>query len=315
MTDVEVSHSSVATSATAANSLYLIDASIYIFRAYFTVSDTVTDNLGEPFNAVYGYGHFLCDVLEQTSAEYVGVAFDESLTTSFRNDLYPAYKANRELPPAELVTQFEQCKALTEAVGLSVFSSQRYEADDLIGTIAHRMRNAMQMIIVSADKDLTQILDLDDLLWDFSRNRRFRVTDVASRFGVTPGQIPDYLALAGDPVDNIPGVAGIGPKTAARLLASFGDLDGIYRNIDAVAELGFRGARRASCKLREGRERVYLWRRLATVAVDAPIQVSMQRLRRRPVESSKVDSLLNLVRPGRLHGRIMRMSENDSKQV
>lgn len=291
-------------------SLYLIDASIYIFRAYFTISERVTDGDGAPFNAVYGYGHFLCDVLERVAADYVAVAFDESLTSSFRNDLYPDYKANRESPPPELVRQFKQCQTLTDALGLAAFSDPRYEADDLIATIAHDMRpHAFKTIIVSADKDLAQVLRTKDVLWDFARNRRFQTADIESRFGVSPCQIPDYLALAGDSVDNIPGVTGVGPKTAVRLLRQFGDLDGIYRNLNSVAGLDLRGAGRIGRKLGEAREKVYLWRCLTTVAVDAPVRCSLSTLRRRSVDQVKVERLLDLIKPRRLQERIMRIAK------
>jgi 5'-3' exonuclease len=130
--------------------LYLIDASIYIFRAYFSLPDTMTDANGNPANAVYGFADFLARLLAQTDAKHIAVAFDESLTTSFRNEIYPAYKENRELPPPELEAQLAACQELCQAMGLASYISPRYEADDLIGTLAHTMRrHGFKIIIVS----------------------------------------------------------------------------------------------------------------------------------------------------------------------
>src|SRR5210317_1398180 len=151
--------------------VYLVDASIYIFRSWFSISDEFSNASGEPTNAVYGFTGFLCSLLEQTQAEHIGVAFDESLTTSYRNEIYPQYKANRDPAPIELKRQFGWAREMAESMGLSCFADQRYEADDLIGTLAEFWRDRGHPVcIITSDKDLTQLVTKSDTWWDFSRN-------------------------------------------------------------------------------------------------------------------------------------------------
>ncbi len=266
--------------------VYLIDASVYIFRAHFSLPPSLTDSSGQPFNAAYGFAGFLCDLLERTRPKAVAVAFDESLSTSFRNDIYPAYKANREPAPPELKRQFGACAALTRAAGLLTLSSPVYEADDLIGTLAERARNAGQPVtIVSRDKDLAQLLGADDILWDYAADKRYDGAAVARRFGVAPAQIADYLALIGDTVDNIPGVPGIGPKTAASLLGHFPDLDTLLANLDAVESLPIRGARSVARRLRDGADQARLALQLTLIPRDAPLPPEAEDTCWRPPEA------------------------------
>ncbi|GMQ90483.1 MAG: 5'-3' exonuclease H3TH domain-containing protein [Gammaproteobacteria bacterium] len=262
--------------------LFLVDASIYIFRAYFSLPDSLTDASGNPANAVYGFAGFLTRFLERSNARHVGVAFDESLTTSFRNEFYPEYKANRELPPPELETQLKACQELTQALGLASYVSTRYEADDLIGTLAHRMRkHEFSIVIVSGDKDLAQLIADGDTWWDFTRDRRLGTEGIKDLFGVHPHQIVDYLALTGDKVDNIPGVAGIGPKTAAQLLNRFDSLDSIYARLEEIPSMKLRGAVKVRASLKDSEEQAYLSQRLARIALDAPVAGVQDSLRRR----------------------------------
>ncbi len=254
--------------------LYLIDASIYVFRAWFSLPETLNADDGSPVNAVYGYLRFLTEFLERTTPQYVAVAFDESLTRSFRNEIYPEYKANRDLPPPELERQFKACQDFTRALGMQSFCHQRFEADDLIATIAHQMRGqGFRNIVVSADKDLAQVLSGADLWWDYARDRTLDVHGVERRFGVRSDQIRDYLALVGDSVDNIPGLPGVGPKTAVRLLRLYPDLEAVYDNLAQIPQLAIRGAGRIAENLKSHREQVFLSRRLATVVLDAPLTV------------------------------------------
>ena len=179
--------------------VYLIDASIYIFRAYYSVPDTLTNTEGQLINALHGFAGFIAEFLEQAKPEHVAVAFDESLTTSFRNEIYPQYKANRESPPEELKLQFGFCRSLVQTLGLADYSSEYYEADDLIGTLAHRLREqGFSVVILSADKDLAQLLQAGDMVWDFARHRKHRYEDVRDWLGVDAGQVADWLALAGE---------------------------------------------------------------------------------------------------------------------
>ena len=139
-------------------SVYLVDASVYIFRAWFSMPDDFVNSRGEPTNAVYGFSGFLCNLLEQTGAEHVAVAFDESLSKSYRNEIYPEYKANRDPAPEELKRQFSWARAVAEAMGLQCYADDRYEADDLIGTLAEYWRaRGHPICVVTSDKDLSLI--------------------------------------------------------------------------------------------------------------------------------------------------------------
>jgi DNA polymerase-1 len=243
--------------------VYLVDASVYVFRAWFSIPDRFADGAGRPTNAVYGFARFLCELLEETDATDVAVAFDESLTSSFRNEIYPDYKANRDPAPDDLKRQFAWCRDLTRHAGLPVYSDNRYEADDLIASLAAHCRTAGRpYCVVTGDKDLAQLVGKQDQWWDFARRRRLDAAGVLEHFGVHPHQIADYLALTGDAVDNIPGVPGVGPKTASALLAHFGSLDALFSRLEEIAWLKMRGARTLAAKLRQHEAAARLARRL-----------------------------------------------------
>lgn len=252
--------------------LCLIDASLYIFRAYHALPPDWRDPEGWPTHAAQGFASFLLQVLEQLRPQAVAVCFDESLGSGFRSEIYPAYKANREPPDEALLRQFAHCRAIARGLGLPALAHGRFEADDLIGTLATQARARGECVLVlSADKDLTQLLRDGDEQWDFGRDRRYNPDAVEERFGVRPEQMADLLALAGDPIDNIPGVNGVGQLTAAKLLRHFGSLDALYERVDEVAFLRIRGAKALHVRLIEQREQAFLSRRLTAIACDAPV--------------------------------------------
>jgi len=262
--------------------VHLIDASFFVFRAYYSVGLEMTDGDGQPVNAVYGFGRFLGDLLEEAKPEHVAVAFDESLTTSFRNAIYPAYKANREPAPPELKRQFGLCRELCRLLGVAEFGSATHEADDIIGTIATRLRiSGHRAVLVTRDKDLAQLVRDGDHYWDYAGERRFAYCDIEGQFGVRPERMADFLALTGDSVDNIPGIPGVGPKTAAALLRAFASLEEIYEGLDRVGALPIRGAGKLAEKLATHREAAYFARRLTVIACDMPLDVNAETLRRR----------------------------------
>jgi 5'-3' exonuclease len=251
---------------------YLIDASVYVFRAYYSMPDDMVDDAGNPINALYGFCRFLGDFMEQVTPEFVAVAFDESLSKSFRTEIYPEYKANRDPAPEDLKRQFQQCRRYVRALGVMEIASPRYEADDLIGALVEHGRCCGRpSTIVSRDKDLTQLLGKDDVFWDFAGKGKLGYEEIRGSFGVHPEQIADFLALAGDAVDNIKGVPGVGKKTAEKLLEHFGSLDKIYENLHRIHEVNVRGARTLGTKLDAHREDAMLARRLTGIACDAPI--------------------------------------------
>lgn len=274
------------------SAVYLVDASPYIFRAHFSLPSSLVDPAGRPVGATYGFATFLLKLIDQETPTHLAVAFDRSLTTSFRNEIYPAYKGGRQPPPPELVAQLDDCLEMAEALGAAVFVDDSYEADDLIGTLVTRIAAAKQAaVIVSSDKDLAQLVSSRVTLFDFARNSRLGVAEVRAKFGVDPGQIVDLLALAGDSVDNIPGVSGVGQKTAVRLLCELGDLEALYRRLDEVEKLPIRGAVSVRAKLEKSQEEALLSQRLATIARDAPVHAELEDLRFVGADRQRVDDV------------------------
>ncbi|WP_162301438.1 5'-3' exonuclease [Cognatilysobacter segetis] len=267
---------------TTPRTVYLVDASVYVFRAWHSMPNEFTDAEGWPTNAVHGFARFLLELLERTSPEHIVVAFDDALDTCFRNRLYPAYKANRDPAPDDLKRQFAACRELCVAMGMTVLAHTDYEADDLIGSALHAARaHGFRGVIVSADKDLSQLLGDHDEQWDYARGQRWGAAGVPARHGVRADQIADYLALTGDAIDNIPGVPGIGAKTAAALLAHFGTLDDVLRRVEEVPYVSsIRGAARAAQQLRTHREQALLCRELATIVLHAPCEGADVHFRR-----------------------------------
>ena len=273
--------------------LHLIDASLYVFRSWYAVPNQFRDRDGAPVNAVYGFTRFLCDFLERTQPTHIAVAFDESLTSSFRNGIYPEYKANRELPPDELKAQFEYCKRVAATLGLCVLYDEQYEADDLIGSAVHAGRKeGYRAVIVSADKDFGQLIGDEDEQWDFSRDQRWDRHGIKKRLGVRPDQVADYLALTGDAVDNIPGVPGIGPKSAAALLAHFDTLNAIFERVEEIPYLRLRGAAQTYARLKQHREQALLSRRLTGIVLNAPVPAPSTAMACTSVDIDALDALL-----------------------
>jgi 5'-3' exonuclease len=273
--------------------VYLIDSSIYIFRAWYTFDASILDRDGRPANAVFGFGDFLLQLLRQTKAAHLACAFDSSQTDSYRKSLYPAYKANRAPAPDELRYQFARCREFCRAVGIAEFGSARFEADDIIGSLAQRYRErGYAVTVVSADKDLAQLVRGEhDQWWDFARGVRLDTHGVRKHFGVWPQQIADMLALSGDKVDNIPGIPGVGYTTAARLLHKFDNLDGVLANVAGIAAMKFRGAARIQALVKAHLHLLPLNQRLTTVVTDMAEFVDAPDLRWRGVDQTALAAL------------------------
>ena len=273
---------------------YLIDASVYVFRAYYSMPDDMVDDAGNPINALYGFCRFLGDFMEQVRPEHIAVLFDESLSSSFRTEIYPEYKANRDPAPEELKRQFAQCRRFTKALGVLETAHPRYEADDLIGTLVTEGRSAgIPSTIVSRDKDLTQLVSKEDVFWDFAGKGKVTYDDIPAYFGVWPEQIADFLALAGDSVDNIKGVPGVGRKTAIALLEHFGSLTDLYDNLDTVHEVNVRGAKTLGAKLEAHKEDALLARQLTGIACDAPVERPMSGLKPTAPDLGAINALFD----------------------
>jgi DNA polymerase I len=261
--------------------IYLVDASVYVFRAYYSALPEFLDRDGQPAHAVFGFARFLSDLIERARPAYMAVAFDHSLASSFRNRIYPPYKANREPPPPGLALQFERCFEFCALLGVAALASEHYEADDIMGSVAWKMRaESVRATLVSRDKDLVQLVREGDVLWDYASRDPLSYWDVRRRYGVAPERFADYLALAGDAVDNIPGIPGIGPKTAAGLMQEFASLDELYGGLDRVATLKVRGAASLRARLLEHRQAAYLARQLTGIVCDMPLGIQTSALRR-----------------------------------
>jgi DNA polymerase I len=262
--------------------IFLVDASVYVFRAYHSMLPDMRDRDGNPVHAVFGFARFLGDLIERVRPAYIAVAFDERRAASYRNRIYPPYKANRERAPADLVAQFKCCRELCRHLGVAMFVDPDYEADDLIGTLSCLMRaQGVRAAYITRDKDLAQLMRDGDLFWDFGWRGQFGYHDIERHFGVAPERFADYLALTGDSSDNIPGVPGIGHRTAAILMKAFGSLDELYGDLARVARLPLRGAATLGVRLAAHRESVYLARRLTRIACDLSLGVTAKALQRR----------------------------------
>lgn len=284
--------------------VYLIDASIYIFQAHFSPHLEIQDNDGDDLSALAGYTQFLLQFLRRNSPQHIGVAHDESLFCGFRHRLCENYKSNRELPDDNLARQLAGCLELGEILGLASFASKEFEADDIIGALSHKARMneeaKLDVHIVSRDKDLAQLLAADqDCLWDYNANRKRFRADIINELGILPEQIPDYLGLIGDSVDCISGVPGVGPVKAKALLQRFASMESIYANLDKVAAMDLRGARKLAENLELHKELAYLSKELATIVCDIPDElerfghVTLPELRRQTVQVDRFADFLS----------------------
>lgn len=261
--------------------LFLIDSSIYIFRAWQGLPADSRNRFDEPDNAVQGFAETLCHIIETHDPSLLVCAFDECFRQGIRNRIYPQYKADRPPAPADLAPQFARCKQVAQALGLVTMGSDRVEADDIIGQLATLARQQqIPVTIVSGDKDLAQFVSAEDRYWDFGRTPMANYNDLCKRFKIRPEQIADWLALCGDKSDNIPGVPGVGPTTAARLLAKWDNLDLLLANLGDVSMMRFRGAPRVSRLLFEHKQTIALARSLTGLIRDDRLTDDLQQCRR-----------------------------------
>lgn len=239
--------------------LYLIDGSSYIFRAFYGVRQALSNSSGLPTNALYGFVTMLQKVVRDERPDYLVVAFDSKEKT-FRHDIYPEYKANREAPPEDLVKQFPYFEPIVKAFNISSVKIPGYEADDIIGTLA-RMgeEGGLEVTIVSGDKDMMQLINPNIAMLDTMKNKKFGPDDVVEKFGVGPDKVIEVMGLMGDSSDHIPGVKGVGPKTASELIRKYGSIQGLYDRLDEIDKVKLKE------KLEADREKAFLSRRLVTI--------------------------------------------------
>jgi DNA polymerase-1 len=245
--------------------LYLVDGSGYIFRAYFAIPPRNASD-GTPTNATFGFSNMILKLLRESEADAVAVIFDKG-RKSFRNDFYPEYKAHRPDPPEDLIPQFEMIREATRAFNLPCIQMENYEADDIIATYARKAAAAgIEVTIISSDKDLMQLVGDGIAMMDPMKNKLIGPDEVVDKFGVLPDKVVEVQALAGDPVDNVPGVPGIGVKTAAQLIEEYGDLESLLARAEEIKQ----PKRRQN--LVEFAEQARISRRLVELKDDVPVE-------------------------------------------
>ena len=235
-------------------SLYLIDSSIYVFRNWFGATEH-NNNSGQPNQAFIGFSDFVYRLLSERRPSKIVFAFDQSLKQSTRKEVYPEYKANRSPAPTELKNQFQFCRDWIDALGISQVASEYWEADDLIGTLAnlHRSDNC-SIVFLTADKDLAQLVREGDVWWPYPDKEALDYRGVTKKFKVKPEQIAEQLALAGDKVDNIPGIPQVGMRTASNLLRKYDTIANLRQHLTEVHKMKFRFAGKVQQSLIENQQ-------------------------------------------------------------
>ena len=251
------------------NTAWLVDSSIYVFKAWHSKPSDLSDVDGNPINAVIGFIDFVYRLLSVEQPTLIAFAFDESLHSSHRKEIYPEYKANRSPAPEPLKRQFQYCREFIRALGIHEAASLHYEADDLIGTWAKSLRQSnIPINFISADKDLAQLVYENDHWWEYDRGQKLNTKAITKRFKAKPRQIADQLAIAGDKSDNIPGVPGVGMSTAGKLLKRFDTIENLLVSISDISSTQIRGAARIQQLIKEHQETILLSRKLTGIACD-----------------------------------------------
>ncbi len=286
--------------------VHLFDGHVYIFRAYHSLPPMQAAD-GMPCNAAYGFANTLIRYLSDEDPSHVGVCFDAAMT-SFRNVVEPEYKAQRGETPEDLEPQFDLCREVAIALGLATYEADDYEADDLLGTICDEVVTRHgRARVVTTDKDLCQLVREDDriVVYDLAKEKTYDADGVRDKFGVSPSQIPDYLGLVGDVIDNLPGVPGVGPKSAAAVLSVFTSIEEIPDAFDDWAAVEVRGARRLAERISEHRARALKTKDLATVLRRVPgVTPGLRDLAYRGADPERVEELFERLGWNRIRDRI-----------
>ncbi|GGF64654.1 DNA polymerase I [Alteromonas lipolytica] len=270
----------------------LVDGSSYLFRAFHGLPP-LTNSKGQDTGAIYGVINMLKSLIKQYNPTHIGVVFDAKGKT-FRDDIYPEYKANRPPMPEELRSQIAPLHEIIKAMGLPLIIEEGVEADDVIGTLARQAgEQGIDTLISTGDKDMAQLVNEHVTLINTMNNQLMDVQGVNDKFGIPPELIIDFLALKGDKVDNIPGVPGVGDKSAQGLLNGIGGIEAIYENLDKIAGLDFRGAKTLGKKMAEFEEQARLSYRLATIDVDLKLDYAPETLTPTQADNEKLADLFS----------------------
>ena len=256
--------------------VYLIDGYSLLYRAFYALPQSISTSSGLPTNALYGFTSMLLKLLDTEEEVGIGVVWDGGMP-KFRTDIYPEYKAQRSAMPEELKAQLDHLDQILDAMNVHTMRAEGFEADDALATLSKLTPEDVELMIVTGDQDAMQLVDGNVKVMRTTRGvsetKSYGRDEVLEEYGVAPGQIPDYKALTGDPSDNIPGVRGIGPKGASKLLQQFGTVEDLFENLDAVSAKGTR------TKLEEGKESAFLSLELARMRYDAPVEFDGEALR------------------------------------
>ena len=287
--------------------VHLIDGHVYIFRSYFSLPEMEAPD-GRATQAAYGFTNTLLRFLSEEKPTHLACCFDYAMT-SFRNEVFPAYKSSRgDEVPDDLEPQFEMCKRAAEALGVPLFEAVDYEADDVIGTLVEGLLpQKCRVQVLTSDKDLSQLVTEDGqvTLYDLAKEARLDADGVREKFGVDPAQIPDYLALLGDKVDDLPGVPGYGKKRASIALGAFGSLDAIPGEVEGWEGVTVRGAARLAREMATHREQALEIRELATVVRKVPgIRSDLDDLRWTGAPAGAFEALCKELGWGRIAERV-----------
>lgn len=294
--------------------VHLFDGHVYIFRAYHSLPPMTADD-GTPCNAAYGFANTLIRYAADEAPSHAAVCFDAAMT-SFRNAIEPGYKAQRGETPDDLEPQFDLCREIAEALGFASFERDDYEADDLLGALCEEvLRSSGRVRVLTTDKDLCQLVREDGrvVVHDLAREKTFDADAVREKFGVSPAQIPDYLGLVGDVIDNLPGVPGIGAKSAAAILRVFESIEAIpvgdraSDGGDAWSRVAVRGAAKVAQKVELHRERALATKSLATVLRTVPgVAPGLPELAYHGADRARIEPLFERLGWNRIRDRIVR---------
>ncbi|MBI5043258.1 MAG: DNA polymerase I [Nitrospirae bacterium] len=264
--------------------LYLIDGNSYIYRAYHAIRSLATSK-GLPTNAIYGFTNMLLKIVKEKKPDYLAIAFDAKGPTK-RHIEYEQYKAHRPEMPKDLVPQIPYIHKLVEAFNIPAILMEGYEADDIIGTISKKMEKDFDVVIVTGDKDMLQLITQNIKIYDTLKDKVYEEKDVVERFGVAPDKVVEVMGLMGDASDNIPGVHGIGEKTATALIAEFGSIENLLSNIDKLKKTKLAETLKGSAEIAR------LSRELATIILDCPVEMNLDKYKKKEPNNALLLSLL-----------------------
>lgn len=285
--------------------LFIIDGNSFCYRAYYAIRGLSTSQ-GVPTNAIYGFVNMLNRIIKQNNPQYLAVAFDRKGPT-FRHKLFEDYKIKRPPMPEELVVQLDMIKQIVGAYNIPIFEKEGYEADDIIATIVHKLQSPQLLIcIVTADKDVLQLVSNGICVYNpyNKENPLYDLTYIREKFGVEPEAIPDFLALTGDSTDNIPGIKGIGEKTARDLLKKFRSLDNLFAHKDEIEKENLIKT------IEREKEKIFLNRKLALLDRDIPLEVNLEDMRIKPPDKNRLVSIFKELEFKHLLKDLLKEEEN-----